>query len=709
MAGNIKGITIEFRGDTTNLQKALRQVNSETAKIDKELKNVNKSLKFNPTSVDLWKEKQVLLTKKVQETEDKVKLLKQAQKQMDTDGVEKTSQEYMQLQREIVETESKLKTFKGQLKEVGSPQLKATSAQFDALGTSLTNAGEAMKGFSAAGAAVLATMGALAVKSGQWADDLNTMSKVYSISTEELQKYSLAAELIDVDVETIAGSHVKLTKSMSSAADETSEQAEAFKKLGIEVTDANGELRNADDVWQEVIQGLGKLENETERDALAMQLLGKSAMQLNPLIEDNGETFKDLAETLEKYNLDFIDQETLDKANEFNDKIDTIKAIGTLTWQSLGATLADKFLPILEKVVDWVGNLADYIQGMDPIILTIIATIAGVVAVIAPLLIIVGKLAFAISSIMNLASTLGPILAGVSAPILPIIAAIAAAIAIGVLLYKNWDTIKAKAIEIWTKVSDFFVKTWESIKTKATEAWEGIKEFFSSVWEGIKAVAETVWGGIKWYFETMLDWYKTIFTSVWNGISGTVMGIWNGIKRQAEIIWNTIKMFVEDPIGAIKYFLENTWNNIKDTATRVWDSIAGAITGPIEKAKEIISSIIEKIKNFFPFNVGKILNLKLPHFSVTGGEAPWGIGGKGSLPKLSVDWYKTGGIFKAPSIIGVGEAGAEAVVPLDKFWGKLDKLSTPTVNITVTVNGAEDPEAWARKLVRQMQTEMRML
>ena len=188
MSGSIKGITIEFRGDTTKLDKALRQVNNETKQIDRELRNVDKALKFNPTSVELWKNKQQLLTQKISETKDKLSLLKQQQKAMDDAGVDKQSLEYQKLQREIVETESKLKTFEGQLKQVGNVNLKAASEQFKQWGSSLESAGQKMQGLSMAAAGVVASLGAISYKAGKNADDLNTMSKVYGIGTRDLQK-----------------------------------------------------------------------------------------------------------------------------------------------------------------------------------------------------------------------------------------------------------------------------------------------------------------------------------------------------------------------------------------------------------------------------------------------------------------------------------------------------------------------------------------
>ena len=159
MAGNIKGITIEFQGDTTKLDKALRQIKNSTKDIDKELKNVDKALKFNPTSVELWRQKQDLLKQKIKETENNLKELKNIQTQMDAKGVDKNSEEYRKLSREIIETESKLKHFNAEYKKIGQVNLRAASEQFKQMGTSLEAAGRSMAGLSRAAAAVAAVAG----------------------------------------------------------------------------------------------------------------------------------------------------------------------------------------------------------------------------------------------------------------------------------------------------------------------------------------------------------------------------------------------------------------------------------------------------------------------------------------------------------------------------------------------------------------------
>lgn len=606
MAGNIKGITIEFAGDTSKLDKSLREVSKNARAIDKELRQVDKALKLNPTSVDVWRQKQDLLKQKIKETERQLDLLKQKQANMDAAGVDKNSAEYRKLQREIAETESKLKTFEGELRAIGNVNLRAASVQFEQMGNKLESAGRAMQGLSMAAAAVVASIGALTVKSGKWADDINTMSKVYHIGTGELQKYSAAADLVDVDVETIAKSHTKLEKSMSSAAKGTGANAEAFDKLGVSVTDANGNLRSGDEVWQEVIAALGQVENETERDALAMQLMGKSAAQLNPLIEDGGETYKNLADTLARYDLDFIDQETLDQANAFNDSLDTIKAVGMVAFQQLGTQLAAYLAPVMERVVDLVGRLASWFTELSPRTQAIIAAIAGVVAVAAPLLIGLGKISFAISSILSLMATLGPAIAGIVAAMGPVVLAIAAVIAIGVLLYKNWDTIKAKAIEV-----------------------------------------------------------KNNVVATWNGLKASVIAA----------------------VNALKASLSAAWASIKATASAAWNAVKTAITNPIQTAVNLVKAGIDKLKSIVNGAKLSLPHIKLPHFSISGKFSL----NPPSVPSVSVSWYKTGGIFDRPTIAGIGEAGPEAVVPLDKLWNKLDNIAAAAASgdsPTIVINAA---------------------
>lgn len=129
-----------------------------------------------------------------------------------------------------------------------------------------------------------------------FADDILTMSTTTGLSTTRLQEYKYMADLVDVSVETITGSMTKMEKKMASAKEGTGAAAEAWKSLGISVTDANGNLRSSEEIFNETVDALGKIENETERDAIAMQLMGTSAKDLNPLIEAGSDRLAELAQ-----------------------------------------------------------------------------------------------------------------------------------------------------------------------------------------------------------------------------------------------------------------------------------------------------------------------------------------------------------------------------------------------------------------------------
>ena len=694
MAEKIKGITIEFRGNTTPLQKAIRTVNSEISKTTKELTSVNKALKFNPTSVDLWRQKQDLLNQKIASTEDKLDALKQQQKQMDAANVSKNSEEYRKLEREIIETSSQLKTFKTQLREVGNVNLKALSEGFKQVGSKIENVGNSLRGVSLAAGAVVGSLAAISVKAGKAADDINTMSKVTGISTDNLQKYSYAADLVDTSVEAIAKANKKLTKSAYSAANGSKSQAAAFDAIGVSVTDANGNLRDSESIFQDVITALGKMENETERDALAQQLMGKSAAELNPLIEDQGETYRKISETLAKYDLDYLDEDTIRKAQEFNDELDTMKLIGSVAFAQVGSELSGYLAPALAKVVDYVGKFAKWLSDLDPRVLTVVGGIAAFVAVLSPLLIGLGKMAFAVSSIMSLMGTLGISIAAIAGPIGIAIAVIAAIIAAIVLWKKHGDKFKKWIADFGKKIKDVFV----SIKTSITKTWNEIKAFLIKVWAGIKTAAGVAWEAIKIAALGPMYVLFNLIRTNWDSIKAFLTNTWNAIRTTATSAWNGIRTAITSPIQSAYSTLSGIWSSIRNTATSafnsiwstassVWNNIRNAITSPINSAYSTVAGVLNRIRNLFPIGGGRLFShITLPHFSWSWRK----LGKYVSIPKISVDWYAKGGIFDSPTVAGLGEAGPEAVVPLDKFWDKMDAIAAassgngPVINIYPT-------------------------
>lgn len=359
MAGTIKGMTIEIGGNTAPLEKALKDTNKEINTTQKELNQVNKLLKLDPKNTELLKQKQQLLGQQIGQTTTKLDALKQAQKKLDDEmkkGGNVNQEEYRKLQREIASTEGNLKKLKDEAKN--------THPQLAKVGEALKKAGEiagglAQKGFdlTVAGIKGMATscttaitaVGGLAIKAGQLADDLNTLASTTGLSTKQLQEFQYASDLIDVSVDTLAGALKKTTASMVSAQSGTGKSAEAFKQLGVSITKADGSLRNNNEVFQEAIKALGQVGNETERDALAMALFGKSATELNPLIEGGIDSLAKMSEQANELGL-VLSQEALDGANAFNDQIDILKANGKATFQVIGTEIASQLTPAMENL-----------------------------------------------------------------------------------------------------------------------------------------------------------------------------------------------------------------------------------------------------------------------------------------------------------------------------------------------------------------------
>lgn len=469
MAGNrIKGLTIEIGGDTTKLSDSLKGVDKSLKDTQSQLKDVNKLLKLDPTNVDLLRQKHDLLSKAVKDTKEREKELQKALEQLKEAGdTEENRHQQDLLQRELVETQQSLKDLEDQYKK-SSPALESFAA-------GAKNVQEKTAKVSAAAGIAAAGMLGMAAKAAASADDLLTLSNVTGFSVEELQKLQYASSFVDVSMDTMTGSITKLTKGMASGSD-------AFDKLGISITDSDGNMRDATDVWYEAIEALGQVQNETERDQLSMELFGKSAMEMAGIVDDGGEALKALGEEAEATG-NILSGEAVEDAVAFNDQIDELKGKAEQAFLSAGAALADTLVPALETLVDVISGVLSWFGQLDGGTQAFILTVLGLVAAISPI-------AGIISTIATMASALNVAMLPMIGTIGAIVVAIGAAVAIGVALYKNWDTIKQKASELWQKISDTFAKIKETIgekiegaKEKVRSAIEAIKGFFNFHWE----------------------------------------------------------------------------------------------------------------------------------------------------------------------------------------------------------------------------------
>lgn len=252
-----------------------------------------------------------------------------------------------------------------------------------------------------------------------------------------------------------------------------------------------------------------------------------------------------------------------------------------------------------------------------------------------------------------------------------------------------WTSISTFFVNLWNNIKNFFVGLWNGIVTTITGILNTISSIFTSAWNGIKNTISTVWNTISTIVSTAVNTVKSVISTVWNGIKTVTSSVWAGIKALVTGDINGVKSAVSTAVNAVKNTVSSVWNSIKSATSSTWNAIKTAISTPINSAINVVKSAIDKIKGFFNFS-WSLPKLAMPH--------PY-ISGKFSLnppqvPKFGISWYKTGAIMDGDTIFGMngntllggGEAGKEAILPLEPFYVRLgNMLDTKLAQLTDAV------------------------
>lgn len=460
--------------------------------------------------------------------------------------------------------------------------------------------------------------------------DLNSTDVSSSIDNVQkaLSAFGLGAEDASSLLDTLNAVGQSTGVSMDSLTNGLIQNGTAFQELGLNVDQSvmlMGQLEKSGANSETVMNGLRKALKNAAADGVplnealsnlqdsilngtdsmdgltaAYDLFGKSGDQIYGAIKNGTLDFTELgAAALDAGgSVSSAFEETKSPIENFQTVLNQLMTIGAGIVETVGPMLATA----LSTVSDVLTKIKGAWDSLSPGVQEGIVKAGLLVAAAGPVISIIGKvIAFApmlVSGIGTVVTALGPV--GI---------AIAAVIAVGVLLIKHWDEIKAAAQQVWQKV----VETFENIKQSVTEKIDALK---SSVREKFQSIKQS-------------------------------------------------------------------------------------ITEPIEKARDAVRSAIDRIKGIFNTTIS-FPHIKLPHFRITAGVIPWGIGGKGTPPSIGIDWYDKGGIFDAPTIIGVGERRPEFVGALDDLREIVREESGPTINyggVTINVNGTGmSAEEFARKL-----------
>lgn len=389
MADNF-GLKIGVEGEK-EFKNALRDINQSFKVLGSEMKLVESQFDRQDKSIEAVTARNQLLNKEMDAQKDKIKALEKA---LDNAAISfgendrRTQNWAIQLNNakaHLNGLEHEIKQNEKALTEIGDEfddaekqaeqfgkslhdtanKAESSGGKFSALGGTLKGIGIAMgTAFVAVGAAAVSSAKSLTdmtVGAAAYADEILTTATVAGVSAESLQAYKYAAELVDVSMETLTGSMAKQIRSMSSARDGSADMIEAYDRLGISVANADGSLRNGEDVYWETIDALGKMEEGAERDALAMKIFGKSAQELNPLIAQGSAGIAELTDEAKRMGA-VLSDETLAQLGKFDDSVQRLKSGSDAAKNALGTVL----LPQLQILADeGVSLLGDFTKGLQ--------------------------------------------------------------------------------------------------------------------------------------------------------------------------------------------------------------------------------------------------------------------------------------------------------------------------------------------------------
>ena len=772
MAGSIKGITIELDGNATKLNKALSTVNKSANQTQRQLKNIEKALKFNPGNAQALATKFSLLSTKIAETREKLNLLKEASRQAEEQLArgEISQADFDALQTEIAATEAELRQLENEYKRLGSvgaQQVAALGTKMEALGAKIAGVGDKLTMWLTM---PLAALGAKTVKSFAEVDKTMTLTNstmgntaeqadlltdamkdaaansTYGMSdaataTLNFARAGLSAEQAAAalapamnlaageggELDTVSGGLVatingfhgsfneaahyadvfanacnnsaldvnSLSGAMSVAApifsaagytvndaalymgvmanngieadkaanslktglarlvSPAKEGAEMMKKLGVEVTNADGSMKDSVQIQNELHDAFANL-SESEQIAAASAIFGKNQMapwlalinsapadveKLNKALQENG-TAGEMA---------------ADMMGGFGGSLEKLKSSLDVAGYSLGAALA----PAISKVADGIQKAVDWFNALPASAQQTIATIGIILAAIGPVLAIGGRLIGGIGKLLKLApmivnafSFVKLAILALNPTILIIIAVIGALVAAGIWLAKNCDMVSAKAAEI---------------KEKVTTA-----------------------------FNTL----KTNITTTFNNIKTTAVNTWNNIKTSVTTTAQNLANGVKNAISSLPGVVSNVFNRVKT-----------AITGPIEAAKSAVSNAISAIRGFFNTTITGP-HIRLPHISVSGRFSL----NPPSVPHFSISWYRkayaNAMMFSSPTVLatpsgykGFGDGpGSEIVMGKNYMLGMIQEAvgsSGMAQNIAALVNIVSQylPEAAQKEFI----------
>ena len=579
------GGTVKLTGES-EYKKALADITGNLKVLNSEMKIVTSQYDRNDKSTENLSQQNEVLNKKIAEQKEKVNILSKAlaDAEQETGKNSSTSQKWQtELNNAQAELNKLVKNVNDNEKamEQSAVATKENAESVEDFGKEAEDSGkkalslgdiikanlisDAIKaGLSALADGVKAVGSAMAESlsaGAEYADNTLTMSTVTGISTENLQKYNAVAELVDVSTETMTKSMAKNLKSMTSAQEGTGAMAEAYGKLGVSVTNADGSLRDSETVYWETIDALKNVTDETERDSIAMVLLGKSAQELNPLIAQGSEGIKALGDEAVKMGA-VLSEDALDSLGAVDDEMQRFSSITSAT----SNLFASAFAPAISTLMGGVNDLG---SSFNYLLSSIIGGDSG-----------------GVENAMNMINEVIQSLFANLETILP-------------QLLDLVQNLLTSAVDLILNNGLWFVNAGEQI----------LQSLISGISDNIGMLMETVLILVSWITTTILENLPMVLDTGIQMIVSLVQGISSMLPELIPVAINAVLNLVETLLDNIDLVIDTGIELILALA----DGLLQALPSLIDKIPVIIDKLINAITNNLPkiVEMGIELTIKL--------------------------------------------------------------------------------------------------
>lgn len=616
MADNF-GLKIGLEGEK-EFKKALSDINSSFKVLGSEMKLVESQFDKNDKSANALTARNQVLNKEIEAQKQKIETLRSALENAASSFGEndKRTQAWQiqlnnaeaalnKMEREVSDNEKAIDAMSDEMNdaenaadklgeevEESGKQSEEAGGKFEKLGGICKAAGAAIAAsFVAVSAAAIAAGKALvdmAVEGAAYADTVLTESTVTGIATDKLQEYMYAAELVDVSTDTLTKSMAKQIKSMKSVQDGSKTMVAAYDALGVSALDANGNMRDSDTVYWELIDALGKVENETERDALAMQVLGKSAQELNPLIEAGAGRMKELGDQAREVGY-VVSDEMLAAYGALDDNLQYLKVGAEGAKNALGTVL----LPVLTELSGTgVDLLAEFTKGIQDANGDI-GKMSDVIGAILP-----KALDAVMEYVPELLEVIGSILGAVGEAIienLPVIVESASKIIVSILsgLIAGLPQITEGALQLLLALVNGILANLPMLIETAAKV---IVTLATGIATALPTLIPTLVEVVIQVCQTLVDNLPLILDAALQLITGLAEGILNAIPVLIDALPEVILSIVDFLLNSIPQIIET---GIK-LLTSLVEALPEIITAIVEAIPKIIDGIITAVINAIP-------------------------------------------------------------------------------------------------------------